>query len=949
MAIKVYMRPHPSQARGQVGGINRVVEAYGRYLPAFGVKVVDINDSTYDLRVGHAGSLGPQVDVETNHGLWWTADMPDVKPNHWTGNARVIQALRAAREVTVPSEWVKTNIARNMHISPTVIPHGVDWAEWQGGSSQGYVLWNKGRSKDVCDTTPVTKLANRMPGHRFVSTFCDQLLSNIDVIGRQDFPKMRNIIKGAGVYLATTKETMGIGTLEAMAAGIPVLGFDWGGTSDLVIHQETGYLARPGDYDALAEGLNYCTVFRDRLGAAAREAAKAYTWERACQMVAEVYRRALTPQYLPGVTIIIPSFSYGEVVGKAIQSALSQTLPPHQIIVVDDGSPDGGLTERAVKGFGDPKVLYVRQENMGVAYARNHGAALAQTELICFLDADDAIAPTFLEKLVPAMEADPLLGIAYSHLVLIHPESGEKTERGWPTECNFNQQVKGKNQVPTCCLIRAQAWKEIGGQRQRYAPQGCGTEDAEGWARIGSNGWRIKRVTDERLFLYTMGGRTWDKKAYTKVDWTVWHPWTRDGKHPFASIASPPKGLASHPVHQLDIPDVSVIIPIGPYHTSVVTDALDSLSAQTHREWEAIVVNDSGYELDLSPWPYLTVIDTPGGKGAGFARNRGIEISRAPHFVCLDADDFLQSPALERFLVAAGLYPGHWIYPDMYIYRGDGSLEHYQCQDFSVAELWRKGVGPVTAIYTREMWEKVGGFSETSYREDWDFHLRLAKAGYCGLRLTEPLLTYRHATGERRKDGSHRKEIVTLHNTYNQQELEMACKGCGKRGRARNLPAAPRQDLAPPRNWSAKEEENWPVLVYTGKNKSTLVFRGATRRRYYAGNNPSHKEVRVHPDDYEHLLRFRYFVPVAEGRQARPMTAVPRPKTGKPPKERQEEPVPFVLPDLSEARVVDILKEDFEELDITQLSDLIAQEKVNKGRVTVTRHLEKLKRRLKDG
>jgi len=968
MTIKVYMRPHPSQAVERPGGIDRVVENYGKYLPEFGVQVVEPKEDTYDLRVGHAGSLGARTDVETNHGLWWTGDMPDTKPNHYKGNVMVIAALRAAKAVTVPSSWVAYNISRGMHILPHIIPHGINWEDWYPSKTPGnYVLWNKGRSADVCDTKPVTELANRHSGRQFITTFCNELLPNVQVVGRLPFPKMKPLVENSLVYLATTKETFGIGTLEAMASGVPVLGFDWGGTADLITHRETGYLVPPGDYDALAEGLEYCITHRKRLGCAAREAVKKYTWQNTCRMVAKVYEKALSPRYKPGITVVIPSYNYGNVVERAVRSALNQTLAPEQVIVVDDGSQDNGLTKKVVGKIDDPRVLYVRQENMGVAHARNHGVALAKTQYVCCLDADDAIAPTYLATLAPALDADPTLGIAYSSLLLIHPQTGAIHDTSWPPQCNFNQQVRGKNQVPTCCLFRKRAWDEMGGQRQRYAPQGCGTEDADGWLRMGSNGWGIRRVTDEKLFLYTMGGRTWDKKAYQKLDWTAWHPWTRDGKHPFASIATPPDSLPSHPVFQVDIPQVSVIIPVGPYHTGVVVDALDSLEAQTIRQWEVIVVNDSGRVLDLSPWPYATLIETPGEKGAGYARNRGIEVSRASHFIPLDADDFLQAHALERFLVAADLHPGYWIYPDMLIYRGNGELEHYRCEDFSPAELWRRSVGPVTCIYEREMWKRVGGFSETSYREDWDFHMRLAKAGICGVRLPEPLFTYRHSTGERRRDGSHRKEIFTIHKLYDRQEIEMACSSCSKKRRIQNMPSRPNAqdaELTPPRNWSTKEEEGWPVLKYTGSNTATLVFRGKSGRRYYAGNNRSHREVRVHPDDYQTMMRFRYFVPAGTEPDERVMTAEPDPKGREAPRpelwpERVEGPIEgprpedqgpaegplHTLPDLGDMLVSEIKEQKFEGL---PLDELIEQEREGKDRVTVIRHLEKLRGRLRE-
>jgi glycosyltransferase involved in cell wall biosynthesis len=916
--IKVKMTPHPNQVRGQPGGIQRVVENYDRYLPQFDIEIVSHDATTYDLRAGHAGAAGAEIDVEHNHGLWWTGDMDSSKMHgsHWGVNARVISALRAAKEITTPSAWVAHNIARGMHILPHVVPHGVNHSEWQGGTNEGYALWNKIRDKDVCDTKPVGFLAAQFKHIPFVTTFCDESLPNVRTTGRLPFHEMKEIIKCAGVYLSTTKETFGIGTLEAMAAGVPVLGFDYGGNSDIITHRVDGYLAQVDDREDLARGFDYCLRYRDRLSDAARQTAKRYTWERVCRMVAEVYRKALDqPNDVLGVTVVIPSYNYANAVDRAVKSALRQTLPPKEIVVVDDGSDDNGATRRVVRGLVDDlvgkaksaqetlenaqetlkrltgdenanpsdvrkarahvetakthyadanaisqiasrAVKYVRQDNAGVATARNHGISLSSTRYICCLDADDAIEPTYLATLVPALESDPLLGVAYTGLMIISPQGRRQRQSGWPPDCDFNLQLQSKNQVSTCCVFRRKAWEQIGGYRQRYAPLGCGTEDAEYWTRLGANGWKMKRITNDPLFLYTLGGRTWDRTQYTPTDWLNWHPWSRDHVHPFASIATPVAGRPSHPVHQYDRPAISVIIPVGPKHTSIIVDALDSLEAQTFRHWEAIVVNDSGKPIDLTPWPYVKLIETSGRKGAGYARNRGTEIASAKHIVYLDADDFLQSTCLERFIDTSRHYPNTWIYPDMLVYRASGDLEHYECEDFIPSKLWRHGVAPITCLYTKEMWEKAGGFDEEIHREDWDFHLRLAKAGICGIHLSEPLLTYRHSTGSRRISGSKRKDIETLHRRYNREEIMANCGSCGKR--AKNRPQT-QQTVSPPQNWETKS--NWPMLEFIGNNRNDLMFRGGSNRRYIAGNNPHHKTVRVHPDDYEILLRLRYFKP----------------------------------------------------------------------------------------
>jgi len=107
------------------------------------------------------------------------------------------------------------------------------------------------------------------------------------------------MVQGAGVYLSLSKETFGIGAIEALSAGVPVLGYDYGGNKITVKHGENGYLARPGDIDDLAEGLSYCVKHRTVLSGNARESMRPFTWESAVEKVAAVYNKALETDYRP--------------------------------------------------------------------------------------------------------------------------------------------------------------------------------------------------------------------------------------------------------------------------------------------------------------------------------------------------------------------------------------------------------------------------------------------------------------------------------------------------------------------------------------------------------------------------------------------------------------------------------------------------------------------------
>lgn len=93
-----------------------------------------------------------------------------------------------------------------------------------------------------------------------------------------------------------------------------------------------------------------------------------------------------SPNGRDGISIIIPTYERAHMVCDAIESALSQTLPPLEIIVVDDGSTDD--TASALKKFGN-RIIYRQQTNRGVSAARNLGLALAKGGFIAFLDSDD--------------------------------------------------------------------------------------------------------------------------------------------------------------------------------------------------------------------------------------------------------------------------------------------------------------------------------------------------------------------------------------------------------------------------------------------------------------------------------------------------------------------------------------------------------------------------------
>ncbi len=104
----------------------------------------------------------------------------------------------------------------------------------------------------------------------------------------------------------------------------------------------------------------------------------------------------------PLVSILIPAYNAEPWIGDTIRSALAQTWPRKEIIVVDDGSRD--RTPSIARQFASKNVCVVTQENQGAAAARNCALALSQGEFIQWLDADDLLAPGKIAKQVEASD-----------------------------------------------------------------------------------------------------------------------------------------------------------------------------------------------------------------------------------------------------------------------------------------------------------------------------------------------------------------------------------------------------------------------------------------------------------------------------------------------------------------------------------------------------------------
>jgi glycosyltransferase involved in cell wall biosynthesis len=203
------------------------------------------------------------------------------------------------------------------------------------------------------------------------------------------------------------------------------------------------------------------------------------------------------PPDSPLVSVVIPCFNHGRVVGEAVESILKQTWQDTEILIVDDGS-DQPETIAILEDFSRPRTrVFHHQQNLGLPAARNTGIQNAKGKYICCLDADDKLHPTYLEKALCLMESNLGIDFVYAWTQVFGEEN-----RVWYALQFDPEGLLDHNQLNPPAVFRRRCWEKAGGFREVMRD---GYEDWEFWIRLAYHGCRGFRIPEKLIYVRREG------------------------------------------------------------------------------------------------------------------------------------------------------------------------------------------------------------------------------------------------------------------------------------------------------------------------------------------------------------------------------------------------------------------------------------------------------------
>ncbi|HSE51013.1 MAG TPA: glycosyltransferase family A protein [Gemmatimonadales bacterium] len=449
----------------------------------------------------------------------------------------------------------------------------------------------------------------------------------------------------------------------------------------------------------------------------------------------------------PLASCIIPVYNGADFLAEAVTSALTQTYPALEVVIVDDGSTD--RTPEVARSFGE-RVRYLRQENAGPAVARNTGLAAARGELVAFLDADDRWDEAKMARQAAVLGAQPELDyvVALVQNFWTDPAAGLRQH---PRDHPRTKPIPGY--VTGTLLAHRALFDRVGG----FDPERSHTDATEWFLRARAAGARGLVVPEVLLYRRMHTGNRSRQMSQGSTD-----EFLRLLKTSLDQRRSAPEPPAS----------VSCIIPV--YNGErFLGAAVASVLAQTRQPVEIIIVDDGS--TDGTP----EVIAGYGDRvrsirqenaGPAAARNAGIAMATGAFIGFLDADDLwlpeklaLQMAELVRNPKTMICLAGMTNFRDTAVFGGP-------------EEEWPGGAfSPCTMLVRAPVFRQIGGFDpKLRAGEDTEWFCRVMMGGIAYTALPDILVRRRlHDRNLTRVDPpSHQKLLGILKLALDKKRAE---------------------------------------------------------------------------------------------------------------------------------------------------------------------------------
>ena len=194
----------------------------------------------------------------------------------------------------------------------------------------------------------------------------------------------------------------------------------------------------------------------------------------------------------PRVSVIMPVFNAGAYLTEALASVAAQTSRDYEVVIVDDGSTEERTLAALDRARSTPRTTVIRTENRGPAAARNLAIERTRGAYILPLDADDYLAPAFLAKTAPLLDADPALGVVYTWVGLVGGHHGV-----WRTGGFSVPDLLSRCTIHVTSLYRRKIWEDVGGYDPRFV-ESC--EDWDFWLGAAKRGWTGRCVPEVLVY-----------------------------------------------------------------------------------------------------------------------------------------------------------------------------------------------------------------------------------------------------------------------------------------------------------------------------------------------------------------------------------------------------------------------------------------------------------------